>query len=169
MKAFYKKIIETFGKEEIKDLYRLKGIPNPNFIDLYAGQDYDAESFELYSCPAIFINWTIDHRSIPAVASITFRLCFEQMRDTSNLGRNTEEALKFIDFIDITDGILKKIETESTGKLNPGSEELNLEPIVIDQYILNYTCSYTKKTSENITGSFEDYKIKSGLYTHLFD
>lgn len=169
MKTFYKKLIELFDKEEIKDLYRLNGIERPTFIDLYAGQDLDAESFDLYPCPAIFVSWGIDHRQTPSLATITFRLCYEQMRDTSSLGQNTTEALKFLDFIEITDGILQKFETEHTGKLNPGTEELNLEPVVVDQFLMTYTCSYTKKAHEQVTGSIDELRIKSGLYRNVFD
>jgi len=169
MKEFYKKLIETFTKEETMDLYRTKGIDCPKFIDLYAGQDLDPESFDLYPCPAIFVSWTIDHRQKPAQANVTFRMCYEQMRDTSSIGKNTAEALKFIDFIEITDGILETFETEHTGKLNAATEELNLEPIVVDQFVLTYNCSYTKKAREKLTGSVEDIKIKTGLFTHIFD
>lgn len=169
MKEFYTKIIETFNLEEIKDKYRLKGIENPKFIDLYAGQDLEPESFEIYDCPALFVNWSIDHRQTPALATITFRLAYEQTRDTSNLGRNTAEALKFLDFIEITDSILSELESECTGKMETATQELNLEPIVIDEYILVYTCSYNKKAREHVTGKFDDIKIKSGLYKNLFD
>lgn len=167
MKEFYKKLVETFAKEEIKDIYRLKGLDCPKFIDLYAGQDLDPESFDIYPCPAIFVSWSIDYRQKPAVANLSFRLCYEQMRDTSSLGKNTAEALKFIDFIEITNDILEDFESPCTGKLNPATEELNLEPIVVDQFILTYNCSYTKKAREKITGSIENIKIKSGLYASV--
>lgn len=170
MKAFYNKLIQTFEKEEIKDLYRSKGVIYPKFIDLYGGQDIDPESFEIYPQPAIFVSWSIDHRQKPPSATITFRLCFEQHRDTSNLGRNTQEALKFIDYKDITDDILQKFESEDTGKLTPSTEELNVEPIITDQYVLVYSCSYkNKKITPDAQGEYNDITVKSGLFTTMLD
>lgn len=167
MKAFYKKLVETFTKEETKDLYRTKGVDCPKFIDLYAGQDLDEDSFDVYPCPAIFVSWGIDYRQKPAVANVSFRLCYEQMRDTSSLGKNTEEALKFLDFIEITNNILENFESECTGKLNPATEELSLEPVIVDQFLLTYNCTYMKKAREQVTGSVENIKIKSGLYASV--
>ena len=171
MKAFYNKLVEIFKAEDTKDLYRTKGILNPKFIDLYAGQDFEPESFEIYPTPAIFVNWSIDHRQTPSLASLSFRLCYQQLRDTSNLGKNTQEALKFLDFIEITDQILTSFESECTGKLNPATQELNIEPVVIDEYILTYTCSYTKNKDpqEVPTGEINEIQVKSGLFTKLLD
>lgn len=170
MKAFYSKLIETFQREEIKDIYRTKGVDYPRFIDLYGGQDMDPESFEIYPHPAIFVTWTIDHRQKPSLVTVTFRLCFEQYRDTSNIGRNTAEALKFLDYVDITDDILRKFESPDTGKLTPATEELNIEPIVTDQYILTYNCSYrNKKISQDASGEYDEITVKSGLYLNMLD
>jgi hypothetical protein len=170
MKAFYSKLIETFEKEEIKDQYRLKGLLPPQFIDLYGGQDIEPESFDIYPQPAIFVSWSIDHRQKPSVVTVTFRLCFEQYRDTSNLGNNTAEALKFIDYKDLTDEILRKFESDDTGKLTPATEDLNTEPVITDQFILVYTCSYKNKfTSEDSRGEYTDITINSGLKAKYFD
>ncbi len=170
MKAFYRKLVETFEMDKIKDEYISKGLEYPKFIDLYGGQDLAPESFELYPYPAIFVTWNIDHRQKPSMVTATFRLCFEQYRDTSNLGNNTEEALKFLDYIEVTDQILQKFESPDTGKLEPATEELNIEPIVTDQYILVYNCSYkNKKITPESKGEYDNVTIKSALYTKMFD
>jgi len=170
MKAFYSKLIATFEEEKIKDKYREKGILPPQFIDLYGGQDIQPESFDIYPQPAIFVSWSIDHRQKPPVVSVTFRLCFEQLRDTSSLGNNTAEALKFIDYKDLTDEILRKFESDDTGKLTPATEDLNTEPVITDQFILVYTCSYKNKfTSEDSKGEYKDISLTSGLQTKYFD
>ncbi|AZA90933.1 Uncharacterised protein [Chryseobacterium nakagawai] len=170
MKAFYSKLVETFEKDEIKNEYSSNGLDYPKFIDLYGGQDLGPESFDIYPYPAIFVTWSIDHRQNPSLVTVTFRLCFEQYRDTSSLGRNTEEALKFLDYIEMTDRILRKFESPDTGKLEPATEELNIEPIVTDQYILVYNCSYkNKKITPDSKGEYKDITVKSGLYTKIFD
>ncbi|MDX8566287.1 hypothetical protein OZ664_19925 [Elizabethkingia sp. HX WHF] len=175
MKAFYLKLLEKFigetTSEETKDLYRLKGIVPIQHIDLYAGQDQDPEFFELFSFPALLVSWSIDYKQNPAVATVTFRLMYEQLRDTSNQGVNTLEALKFLDFIEITDGILHGLESVHTGKLERASEDLQLEPVITDEYILVYQCSYTgkEKARENPTGHFDDIEIKGGLFKALLD
>ncbi|WP_066435530.1 hypothetical protein [Chryseobacterium sp. CCH4-E10] len=171
MKAFYKKLIEVFEKTETKDTYRMQGLNYPKFIDLYAGQDLDEESFDLYPDPAIFVSWQIDHRLKPALVTITFRLSFEQHRDTSNLGRNTTEALKFLDYKETTDDVLRSFESDDTGKLEPATEELNIEPSITDQFVLVYTCSYKNKknTLNHAQGEINEISLKSGLFTAMLD
>ncbi|MEI7487763.1 MAG: hypothetical protein WCJ72_10195 [Chryseobacterium sp.] len=172
MKLFYSKLIATFKKEEIKDKYRTSGVKPPQFIDIYAGQDYNPGAFEAFNFPALLVEWTIDYKSSPPVASINFHLCYEQLRDTSSLGKNTAEALKFLDFTEITDHVLKTIETEHTGKLSLISEGNKLDDTVVDVYNLSYQCSYTGKMSAPnsgyIKGEIENLTAKrQGLYTQL--
>lgn len=173
MRLFYKKLIAVFKTEETKDQYRTVGIAPPQFIDLYAGQDYNPEAFEITNYPAILVAWNIDYRIKPPVATLDFSLCYEQMRDTSSLGKNTDEALKFIEFIEITDRVLKTIETEHTGKLNLNTEGNKLDDTVVDVYILSYQCSYNGKLAEPqtgyIKGDIEKLTTRHGLYTKLND
>lgn len=173
MKLFYNKLIATFKKEETKDRYRTAGIKPPQFIDLYAGQDVIPEKFEAMNYPALLLDWVIDYKAVPPVATLNFHLCYEQLRDTSNLGRNTDEALKFIDFIEITDEVLKTIETEHTGKLNLVSEGNKLDDTVVDVYDITYQCSYNGKLSMPqtgyIKGQIENLTTRQGLYTKLLD
>ena len=173
MKLFYNKLIATFKKEESKELYRTEGIKPPQFIDLYAGQDIIPEKFEAMNYPALLIDWSIDYKVVPPVATLNFHLCYEQLRDTSNLGKNTDEALKFIDFIEKTDEVLKTIETQHTGKLNLVSEGNKLDDTVVDVYNLSYQCSYSGKLNAPhtgyIKGQIENLTQRRGLYVKLLD
>lgn len=63
----------------------------------------------------------------------------------SNLGTNTDLALKFLDFIEITDKVLKSIETPNTGKLYLLNEQNKIDETITDTYLLNYQCNYTGK------------------------
>lgn len=76
---------------------------------------------------------------------LTFYLCYEQLHDMSNLGTNTDLALKFLDFIEITDKVLKSIETPNTGKLYLLNEQNKIDETITDTYLLNYQCNYTGK------------------------
>ena len=173
MNLFYSKLITTFQNEEVKDRYTTKGIVPPQFIDLYAGQEYNPQSFEIHNFPAILVDWNIDYRNQPPIAALTFNLLYEQIRDTSNLGQNTTEAIKFIEFIKITDEVLKTIETEHTGKLNLVSEGNKLDDTVVDVYVLSYQCSYSGKLAEPRTGyiggEIENLSVRKGLYVKLMD
>lgn len=151
MKILYLKIIETFKKDEIIKRFRDKNLPIVKHVDLYKGQDYNQGAFEASLFPALFVKWNIDYKSKPAIATITFRLCWEQLRDTSSLNSDPQQALKFLDFIDEVDSILKEIETEHTGKFTLVTEELNAEDTIIDTQELVYTCNYTGKESTSIT------------------
>lgn len=173
MKLFYNKLFTTFQKEENKDLYRTEGIKPVQHIDLYAGQDIIPDKFEAMNYPALLIDWSIDYKTVPPVATLNFHLCYEQLRDTSNLGKNTAEALKFIDFIEITDKVLKTIETHNTGKLNLVSEGNKLDDTVVDVYNLTYQCAYSGKLSGPrtgyIRGQIETLTERQGLYSKLID
>jgi hypothetical protein len=171
MKLFYNKLTDKFNQEETKDKYRLKGIKPIQFIDLYAGQDYMPDAFEATNYPALLVDWSIDYKVIPPIATLNFTLCYEQLRDSSNLGKNTAEALKTLDFIQITDEILKSIETPHTGKLNLISEGSKLDETVMDVYNLSYQCSYSGKLPfpklPLIGGKVENLNDKAGLYDRL--
>lgn len=173
MKLFYKKLIEIFAQEENKDKYRTEGILPPQFIDLYAGQDYNPEAFEAFNFPALLVDWSIDYRTKPPIATINFNICYEQLRDTSSLGNNTDEALKFIDFVSITDEFIKTIETKHTGKLNLITEGHKIDDTVTDVYNLSYQCSYSGKLAAPqtgyIRGKIENLTTRRGLYTKLND
>ena len=81
MKLFYKKLTETFEKEEIKDLYRKKGLIPVQFIDLYAEQDLIPEWFEVHHYPALLVSWDISYSNDTAVANIIFYICYNKLID----------------------------------------------------------------------------------------
>jgi len=61
MKHFYTKISELFNDTNIAGLYLDENVPVPGHIDLYRSQDQNPELFELFSLPALLLDWTIDH------------------------------------------------------------------------------------------------------------
>ena len=134
----------------------------------YAGEDYNDNLFEAHIFPALLVQWQIAYTdNFEAVATLTFRLCYEQLRDLSSLGQNKAEGLKFLDFIDITDSVLKTIETPSTGKLHLISEILNIEDTIVDVFTLTYQCSYCGKQkspqSRGLRGDFERVELAEKL------
>lgn len=172
MKLFYNKLIDTFAKQAIKDLYYSAGVVPVQFIDLYAGQDYDPQSFEAFDYPALLINWAIDYRTTPPVVTIDVHLCYEQLRDTSSNGMNRSDALKFFDFTQKTDEILKSIQTEHTGQLHLISEGNKLDETVMNVYNFTYQCSYSGKLPNPktgyIAGEIENLAVdRQGLYSQL--
>ena len=56
----------------------------------------------------------------------------------SFLGQNKAEELKFLDFIDITDSVLKTIETPSIGKQHLINKSLSIEDTIVDVFTLTY-------------------------------
>lgn len=165
MKGLYTKLINTFTRDEnIKDRYRQKGLSPVQHIDLYSSQDTNPEYFEVQLWPALFISFSMDHRQTPTLATVTVRVCYEQLRDTSSTAPNVTEALKFLDFIELTDKIMQTIETQNFGKLTPETTNQQTEETVTDEFVLTYTASYTKNTDSNeATGSIEDVEIKGNL------
>lgn len=167
MKAFYNKVISVFDQAENKEQYLEQNIPFVGYIDLYAGQDQFEENFELFAQPALLIDWGINYETEPPTATITAYCCYEQLRDTSNISLNRDKALKFLDFISITDSLLRTIETETTGKLNLVSEGFNKMDSIVDIYLFTYECSYTgrKKSprGEYQEGEYDKLNLKTNL------
>ena len=143
MKTFYKKVIAVFEKAETKAKFTDKEISPVGYIDLYAGQDLNEENFELFSQPALLIDWDVDHSGDVPRATVTFYCCFEQLRDTSNISMNRDLGLKFLDFVATIDAIASTIESETTGKLEIVSEGFNKMDSIVDIYLLTYECSYS--------------------------
>lgn len=168
MKKFYLKLIQTFIlNNEIRDRFTEKGLDPVQHIDLYSGQDVNPEYFELAIYPALFVQFSIDHQNNMAV--ITFRVCYEQLRDTSSQSATTEEALKFFDFLDLVDEILQTIDTEYFGKLQPITTDQQTEETVTDQFVLAYQASYKKvpDASSETTGTYDDLDLTGNLYKSL--
>lgn len=142
MKTFYNKTIEAFEKLENKAKFTDSNIAPVQYIDLYAGQEQFEENFELFSQPALLIDWDIDYQTDPPTATITFYACYEQMRDTSNISLNRELGLKFLDYVGVVDQIIQTIETEETGKLELVTEGFHKMDSIVDIYVFSYECSF---------------------------
>jgi hypothetical protein len=170
MKTFYNKLIEAFENADNKALFTDKNIPAVSYIDLYAGQDLFEENFELFSQPAVFVEWTIDYSGDTPIATVTLYACYEQIRDTSNISLNKDLGLKFLDYIDCVHKIAQNIESENTGKLDLVSEGFNQMDSIVDIYTLTYQCSYTgrKNPQQNYEeGEIENLDLKGKLVIQL--
>ena len=166
MKEFYKKAIEVFEKAENKAKFTDQNISPVSYIDLYAGQDLNEENFELFSQPALFIDWDIDYSGDVPRATLTLYCCFEQLRDTSNISLNRELGLKFLDYIDIIDEVATTIETEVSGKLELVSEGFNKMDSIVDIYLLTYECSYSgrkKPLDKYQAGDYDKLNLDGNL------
>ena len=172
MKTFYKKAIEVFEKPETKTKFTSQNISPVSYIDLYAGQDLNEENFELFSQPALFIDWDIDYSGDVPRATVTFYCCFEQLRDTSNISLNKDLGLKFLDYIDIIDEVAGTIETEISGKLELVSEGFNKMDSIVDIYLLTYECSYSGRKnplSKYQAGDYDKLNLEGNLTVEFDD
>lgn len=169
MKEFYEKMVAVFNDEQTKETYRSQGILPVRFVDLYAGQDYDSQNYDAHLFPAVFVHWSVDHTS--QTATMTIRLCYEQLRDYSSVSSNAREALKFLDFVRITNKILVSFHTKNTGRLVLVGEELAVDETVVDVYILTYNCRYQGMLTpkEYIKGEIESLQLETDLYQKLLD
>ncbi|OWP87858.1 hypothetical protein BWK60_01510 [Flavobacterium covae] len=169
MKEFYEKMVSVFMEEQTKDIYRSQGVLPVRFVDLYAGQDYDPQNFDAHLFPALFVHWSVDHTS--QTATMTIRLAYEQLRDYSSVSSNAKEALKFLDFVRITNKILVSFHTKNTGRLVLMGEELAVDETVVDVYILTYSCRYQGMATpkEYLKGVIENVHLETDLYQKLLD
>lgn len=173
MKVFYTELLKQFETLENQQKYTDAGIPKPRIIDLYNGQDFNPEYFDILTLPALYVSMRVDYAQEPPMLSLEFRLLYEQLRNTSNIGLNTTEALQFFEMANITDRIIKSIRTEHTGKIRLLSEGLELEPTITDVYVLSYECPYYGKEKtqqrETLSGVIDDVTIKTGLFKRVYD
>lgn len=146
MKAFYQKLIAEFAKPETIALFTGQNLAPVGYIDLYAGQDQDEENFELFTQPAVLVDWDIDYAE-PVKATVNVYACYEQLRDTSNISLNRDLGLKFLDFIGCVDSVVSKIESETTGKMDIISEGFNKMDSIVDIYLLTYECSFRGRSN----------------------
>ena len=166
MKEFYNKIIEKFKSEEVLDEFIKDSVSPPKYIDIYAGQDLDEDNFDLFGDNSLFVDWDIDHTTEPPTATVTFRLAYEQLRDTSNISLNRELGLKFLTYVEQVHSTLEGFESEKTGKLVLTKEGFNKMDSIVDIYILEYECSYTgrKNPQRNINeGSYDKVRLSGQL------
>jgi hypothetical protein len=166
MKTFYNKLIEAFEKLENKAKFTAQEIAPVQYIDIYAGQDQFEENFELFSRPALLIDWDIDHKSTPPTATITMYCGYEQLRDTSNISLNRDLGLKFLDYVEIIDEVTRTIESERTGKLELVSEGFNKMDSIVDIYLFTYQCSYLSKKNplrNYEAGDYDTLELKPNL------
>lgn len=172
MKTFYKKAIEVFKKAENKAKFTDQEIAPVQYIDIYAGQDQFEDNFELFAHPALLIDWDVDHKSSPPMATVTMYCCYEQLRDTSNISLNRDLGLKFLDYVDIIDEVARTIESERTGKLELVSEGFNKMDSIVDIYLFTYQCSYLSKKnplSKYQAGDYETLELKPNLTVEFDD
>lgn len=169
MKNLYLKIIDVFKTDETKQRFIDKELTPVNHVDFYRGQDYNQA--EAHNFPALFVKWSVDYTQSPPSAILTFRVAWEQLRDTSSTNPTPKKSLKFIDFINLVDEILKEIETEHTSKFTLLNEELNVEDTIVDSHTLSYRCSYTGKSKiakiEYKKGSIESLNENGHLITRF--
>lgn len=166
MKTFYKAVLTAFKEPLNIKKYTEKGLKAPRIIDLYNGQDFNPEYFDMVTLPALYLSSRIDYSADTPIMSLTARLMYEQLRNTSNIGVNLEQALYFFDMAQITDTIIRGISTENTGKIRLLDEGLELEPTVSDVYVFTYECEYYGKNKtlpqECAQGRFDDIKFVDG-------
>jgi len=154
MKSFYDKITILFYDTAIQQLYLDENLPMPGHIDLYRSQDQNPELFELFSLPALLLDWTIDHRENRA--NITVYVCFEAPTERT--------SHDFLRFVELTRGILNGTESKTTGKLQLVSESLSSLNGIVEVCLLNFECSYyPTRTHIHYVDHFEHLNLNSNL------
>lgn len=159
MKTFYNKLLATFALADNKAKFTDKNIAPVNYLDLYAGQDLYEENFELFTQPAVFVDWNVDYTGDVPIATLTLYCCYEQLRDTSNISLNKELGLKFLEYIDCIHSIVAPIESETTGKMELVNEGFNKMDSIVDIYLLTYECNYTGR--KNPLQNYEEGEIEN--------
>lgn len=166
MQNFYRKLIEAFELDENKAKFTEKSVAPVSYIDLYAAQEQFEENFELFSQPALLVEWTVNYDGDTPIATITLYCCFEQLRDTSSISHNRDLGLRFLDYIDAIDEVAKNIETEKTGKLEIVSEGFHKMDSIVDVYLLTYECSYSGRKNpleKYQAGDYDKLDLKGTL------
>lgn len=177
MKAFYKKLIEKLTSATAKQTYKDAGLNPVRLVDFYRQQYLVQESFDLLVLPAVLLQYTIvspEEQNKSGEAFITLHLCYEQLRDTSNVSKSVDKALEYLDFIDCTFKLIKNLESDNTGKLKLIGENNDKDDAIINVHLLNFQASYSGKmvskvekwdyTEEDTVNLEDDIKIVEKEY-----
>lgn len=170
MKGLYLKIQTKLTDAAAIAKFTGADLPPVKFVDLYKGQYYNQEAYELMPLPAILFEWRINH--VEDLASINIHIVYEQARETNSKSPTQAEALKYFDYIDTVNELIMETESETTGKLDLVNEEPAKEDVIPTVYILSYTCPYTGKKTDaaskwDYTDEDAEPVITGGIVTDL--
>ncbi len=153
MKAFYKKLIEKLTSAAAVQTYKDAGLNPVRLVDFYRQQYLEQQSFDVLVLPAVLLQYSIVYPNEPnknGEALITLHLCYEQLRDTSNVSKSIDKALEYLDFVDCTFGLIKNLESDYTGKLKLIGDNNNKDDAIINVHLLNFQASYSGKMVSNV-------------------
>ncbi|WP_136464929.1 hypothetical protein [Flagellimonas onchidii] len=167
MKVLYKRIVGRLSSKEAKTAYQEASVPACKFVDLYRGQYLNWEAFDTFPLPAVLFEYRINLKD--KTVTITLHVCYEQPQDTSSISKTMDNALKYFDFIEVTNGLIDELESEVNGKLELIDEEMVKDDAIVNVHLLTYTGQYIGRNKEKFkytTG--EDIDMDPGI-KHQFD
>ncbi|WP_271782211.1 hypothetical protein [Aquimarina algiphila] len=149
MKTLYNNIIAKLMSNEAKTAYAQSSVAACKFVDLYRGQYLNWEAFDTFPLPAVLFEFGVNYDSKgEGTATITLHLCYEQLQDTSSITRTRDNALKFFDFVTVTNTLLSELESQHTGKLQLVSEETIKDDAIVNVYLLTFSSRYNGRNTE---------------------
>ena len=103
MQELYRNIIRRL--DEARPLFRERGLPPVETVDLYDGQPEDPESFE-FTCPALFIDYKIDwERGASGVkrgtVAVDLHILLNPMPGTESWSDQLPDGLQKMEYYDL--------------------------------------------------------------------
>ncbi|MEO6176791.1 MAG: hypothetical protein ABIP27_16690 [Flavobacterium circumlabens] len=123
--------------EAEKQKFEDQGLDGNFFIDIYRGQPEEAEQFEYFSLPALFIDYTVtgQGKDKPRLIQITLHLVTDEENDMSNVAPDKEFGMNRFVYCGILQEILegRKLVGNSVLKFN---SEVPIDNPVADYHTL---------------------------------
>lgn len=160
MENLYLKICSRI--EEREDLFTKYNLPPVKYVDLYRGQPLMPERFELYSLPALFLEYNIDWKT--KLLTLSVHVVTDQTHSTSSISLNKLSGLQIFTLYKVVKQLLNDLSSETTGKLEL-SNERPAEADVVNYQIIDFTCSIEESELEEkfAQGTIESLNVGKKL------
>lgn len=160
MENLYTKICDRI--DERGDLFLKYNLPPVKYVDLYRGQPLMPERFELYTLPALFLEYNIDWKT--KQLNLSVHVVTDQTHSTSSISLNKLSGLQIFTLYKVIKQLLNGLSSETTGKLELASER-PAEADVVNYQILDFTCSIEESELEEkfAQGTIESLKVGKQL------
>lgn len=164
MENLYLKICQRIKERE--DLFITHNLPSVNYIDLYRGQPLAPERFELYSLPALFLEYSTDWKT--KLLTLSVHVVTDQTHSTASISPNKLSGLQIFTLYKVVKQLLNGLSSETTGKLELLIER-PAEADVVNYQIIDFTCSIEESELEEkfAQGTIESLNVKKQLIYNL--
>lgn len=159
--------------EEQKPKFEAHCLQSDFFIDVYRSQPTQPETYEYFSLPAIFVDYSMrgNGKNQPRTIALTLHVITDEMPDASNIDEHRSDGLQRFTYLLLLQSILEGTKLGRTTTLKFISEGIVDTPVVnyhVQNYEFDaYLYDLIPNNPDQILGEFETLKIFSSLTNRI--